>query len=465
MKKYIYISIIAALTLLAACSDELEEVNVNPNETENPISDYVLTATEKAAGDVAMSYAVGYHGSILWVQHWADRNYPQTDQYDVSVEDFADLWDEGYATIMTNMDGIIAKNENDAWVGVASIIRSWIFYELTTAYGYVPYTEAGLTSTPKYDSQETIFLGLNEDLKAAVALIDADGEDEIGGDLIYDNDLEKWQRFGNSLRLRIALTISDRDAATAKEIITEVANDVLQSNDDIARFYYTSYPQSNPYYSSVIYGERYDYAVSEQMINTLKELDDPRLYVYAEPTGNDATQYVGVKNGNKSEKGSVSMPGSIFEQDSSPVLFFTYAEVLFAKAEAVARGLLSGDAESYYKAGIRASLEQYDVDEADIVAYLANDAVAYDATNYKKSIGIQKWLALYTEGLDAFTEWRRLDYPELEPADNSMLSAGQIPLRFYYPGTEQTLNGNSYTEAIAEQGAESLVTRLWFDVY
>ena len=464
MKKYILFSIMV-LALFANCSDELEDVNENPNETEDPISDYVLTATEKAFGDVLMSYAMGYHGAMLWVQHWGDINYPSTDRYEVTTEDFTTLWDDGYATIMTNMDGIIEKAENDAWVGVASIIRSWIFYEITTAYGYVPYTEAGKSSTPKYDSQETIFLGLNEDLKEAVALIDPDGDDEIGGDLIYDNDLDKWIRFGNSLRLRIALTISDRDATTAKEIIADVKDDVLESNDDIARFYYTSYPQSNPYYSSVIYGERYDYAVSEQMITTLEELDDPRLYVYAEPTGNDPTVYVGIKNGNSSEKGAVSMPGSIFEQDSSPVLFFTYAEVLFAKAEAVARGLLSGDAEDYYEQGIRASLEQYDISEDEITAYLANDAVAYDASNYKKSIGTQKWLALYTQSLDAFTEWRRLDYPELEPADNSMLGDGEMPLRFYYPGTEQTLNGNSYKEAIEEQGSESLTTRLWFDVY
>lgn len=462
MKKYILSSLLIAF--LASCDSELEKVNENPNETADPISAYVLSATQKHAADVMMSYAMGYHGSLLWIQHWGDRSYPSTDRYEVTTDDFGDLWNEGYATIMANMDGIISKNESENWVGVASIIRSWVLLQETMAYGYVPYTEAGISSTPRYDSQETILNGLNEDLKAAVDRISA-SESDVSGDLIYGGDLAKWIRFGNSLRLRIALILADRDATTAASIVSEVANGVLQSNDDIAQFTYTSYPQSNPYHANVIYSERYDYAVSATLINMLSSLNDPRLAVYAQTTANDPTIYVGLVNGNNGDIGSLSLPGTFFQAEDAPVLFMTYAEVLFCKAEACARGLMSGDAESFYEAGITASLQQYGIADSDISNYLANPKVAYNASNYKESIGIQKWLALYTEGLDAFTEWRRLDYPQLTPADNSMLGDGEIPLRFFYPGTEQTLNGQSYQEAIAAQGAESLMTRLWFDVY
>ena len=463
MKTYI-LGIMMAAAILCGCSSELEKVNVNPNETDDPISDYVLSATQKAAGDLVMSYAMGYHGSILWVQHWADMNYPSTDQYDVDTEDFVDLWDDGYATIMANMDGIIEKDESDNWVGVASILRSWIFLQITMAYGYAPYTEAGQSSTPVYDSQETILNGLNADLKEAVSKISTSGDD-IGGDLMYDGDLDKWIRFGNSLRLRIALILADRDSSTASGIVSEVADECMTSNDDIAQFVFTSYPQSNPYYSSVIYGERYDYAVSEQMISTLESLEDPRLAVFAQPTENDDTVYTGVKNGNRHDRGTASLPGEFFNQAETPALFMTYAEVLFAKAEAVARGYLSGDAEDYYEQAITASMEQYGITDEEIEEYLSRSDVAYDSSDFRKSIGVQKWIALYTEGLDAFTEWRRLDYPELEPADNSMLGTGEMPLRFYYPGSEQTLNGVNYTDAISQQGAESLTTKLWFDVY
>jgi hypothetical protein len=89
--------------------------------------------------------------------------------------------------------------------------------------------------------------------------------------------------------------------------------------------------------------------------------------------------------------------------------------------------------------------------------------VQYDASNYKKSIGEQKWLALFGQGLEGWTEWRRLDYPQLQPAVAGTLN-GKIPVRFIYPGTEQSLNKTNYQSAVAAQGADALTTKLWFDV-
>jgi len=89
--------------------------------------------------------------------------------------------------------------------------------------------------------------------------------------------------------------------------------------------------------------------------------------------------------------------------------------------------------------------------------------VKFDATNYAKSIGEQKWIAFYGQGLDAFAEWRRLDYPVLVAGPATVLD-GQIPTRFFYPGTEQSLNGISYLAAVKNQGKDLLTTRLWFDI-
>ena len=86
----------------------------------------------------------------------------------------------------------------------------------------------------------------------------------------------------------------------------------------------------------------------------------------------------------------------------------------------------------------------------------------YDAANYAKSIGTQKWIAFYGQGLDAFVEWRRLDYPVLTAGPATVLD-GKIPFRFFYPGTEQSLNGTSYQAAVAVQGKDLLTTKLWFD--
>ncbi|RYY19299.1 MAG: SusD/RagB family nutrient-binding outer membrane lipoprotein, partial [Sphingobacteriaceae bacterium] len=100
---------------------------------------------------------------------------------------------------------------------------------------------------------------------------------------------------------------------------------------------------------------------------------------------------------------------------------------------------------------------------ADAAAYTARPAIQYDATNFKKSIGNQKWIALFGQGLEAFAEWRRLDYPQLQPAVAGTLN-GRIPVRFIYPGTEQSLNGVNYKAAVTNQGADVLTTKLWFDV-
>ena len=76
---------------------------------------------------------------------------------------------------------------------------------------------------------------------------------------------------------------------------------------------------------------------------------------------------------------------------------------------------------------------------------------------------LQKWIALFGQGLEAFAEWRRLDYPELRPAAAGALN-GNMPMRFIYPGTEQSLNPENYQAAVANQGPDVLTTKLWFDV-
>ncbi|HMG07584.1 MAG TPA: SusD/RagB family nutrient-binding outer membrane lipoprotein, partial [Mucilaginibacter sp.] len=147
----------------------------------------------------------------------------------------------------------------------------------------------------------------------------------------------------------------------------------------------------------------------------------------------------------------------------APAVIISYAEVLFDRAEAAARGFTAENAEDLYNQAIKASFLQYNISGAVVDTYIAQPAVKYDASNFKKSIGNQKWIALFGQGLEAFAEWRRLDYPQLKPAVAGTLN-GKFPVRFIYPGTEQSLNGTSYKAAVARQGADLLITKLWFDV-
>jgi len=471
-KKLSYIVVFALA--FTSCSDSLDDINKNPNATETPLAPYLLTGSLKQGADLYWGDVNNFNSSLLFVQHWAKIQYTEPDRYDVSNASFTTLWDKGYATLITDLNTIINfpdAQANSNYKGIALTLRSWTFLLLTDAYGSIPYKEAGLKVTPAYDTQKDVYTGLLEDLKQAQTLLNT-ASGTVNGDLVYKGDIIKWKKLVNSLRLRIALRISDREPALAKQAAIDATADaagVFTSNNDTFKFTYISSPQQNP--ASAWFETRDDFRISKTMVDKLKEFSDPRLPVYAQlPSDASVGTYVGGANGlsnsdaNSQGFAKTSKPGTYFLTSTSPAVIVSYSETLFNLAEAAARGYISGDPEQLYKNAITASFNQFGItDAATITNYLNQASVKYDATNFAKSIGTQKWIAFYGQGLDAFTEWRRLDYPVLTAGPNTVLD-GQIPSRFFYPGTEQSLNGTSYQAAVAAQGKDLLTTKLWFDV-
>jgi hypothetical protein len=314
-----------------------------------------------------------------------------------------------------------------------------------------------------------VYVGLLADLTQAASQLDA-AKGAIKGDVIYNGDVANWKKFANSLKLRIALRIYDKEDALAKQTIAALnVADLIGSNNDISRFVYSTSPYNNPQQDHFV--SRNDYRISKTIVDKLKALSDPRLPVYAQlpKDTENAPDYAGGANGlyaaDAMSQGldKISLPGIYFLTPTAPAVIYSYAEVLFNLAEAAARGYISGSAETYYKQAITASFNQFGITDATAIAnYLAQPAVAYNAANYKQSIGEQKWIAFFGQGLDAFAEWRRLDYPQLVAGPASVLE-GKIPVRVFYPGTEQSLNGKNYKAAVANQGADLLTTKLWFD--
>lgn len=464
---------LALAATLTSCDDTLSDINKNPNATETPDPAYLLTSTEYQSAQTYWGSAASYNSTLLWAQHWAKIQYTEPDCYDVDNTDFTSTWNTFYATIVSNLQAIDDQATSSVnQKAVAKIWRSWAYLQLTNFYGAIPYSEYGKSTTPAYDSQETVLRGLLQDLSDADAALSAGGG-TLQGDLIYDNDINKWKKLAKSLRLRIALEIADRDEATAKTIISQLYADrtnLISSNQDNAKFAFAASPQWNPWASA--FASRDDQRVSKTLIDKLKSLNDPRLAVYAQlPEDASVDTYEGAANGlsadlaNNQGFSKVSRPGTAFLKDEAPAVFVTYAEVLFTYAEAAARGWIDADAEQLYKDAITASLQQQGItDAAEISAYLSQDAVRYDAAHWYESIGWQKWIAYYGQGPDAFTDWRRLGYPNLKPGPKSALAAGEFPHRFFYPSTEQSLNGESYKKAVSQQGADEITTRLWFDV-
>lgn len=471
MKKIYSIALLAALSLTSiSCDSELEKINENPNATENPQPAYLLSAVEYHAANLYWGNTTSYNSTLLWTQHWAKIQYTEPDCYNVSNTDYTSTWNDAYASLLTDLSTILSSDlSNTNYRGVATILRSWTFLLLTNLYGDIPYSEYGKSVTPAYDSQESILRSLLTELDAAASTLSTSGGD-IEGDLIYNGDITKWQKFAQALRLRIALEIADRDEAAAKNIIASLyskSSELISSNADIAQFVFATSPQWNPWASA--FTSRDDQRVSKTLVDKLKSLNDPRLPIFAQlPQDASVTEYVGAANGLNADAANnqgfyrLSKPGTIFLDDKAPAVFFTYSEVLFDLAEAAARGFINADASQLYEAAITASLQQYGI--TNTADYLSQDAVRFKTEQWAEQIGWQKWIAYYGQGPDAFTDWRRLGYPQLVAGPNSALAPGQLPRRFFYPSTEQSLNGVNYQQAVANQGADELTTRLWFDV-
>src|SRR5699024_6144196 len=139
-------------------------------------------------------------------------------------------------------------------------------------------------------------------------------------------------------------------------------------------------------------------------------------------------------------------------------------EVEFILAEAVERGYISGDAEEHYENAIRADMEFWGVSDGEIDDYLAQPEVAYATASgdYKEKIGAQKWFALFLQGFEGWTEYRRLGYPELQAHPEAVVD--QVPLRYTYPIDEQNFNNTNYSEAAESIGGDELLTPLFWTI-
>ena len=478
MTKRIYFFAIAVILLAtSACKKELVKTNINPNATQNPQPDYLLTAAQKITADLYWGADNNFNASLLIIQHWAKIQYTEPDRYIFSNSSFTSLWNTGYAQSITDLNTILNlpdESANSNYKGAALVLRSWVFQLLTDVYGNIPYKQAGDIKkylTPEYDAQKDVYFGLLDDLKKANTFLNTTGK-SIAGDIIYNGNIDSWKRLANSLRFRIALRIADREPEKSKQVIAEILNDaggLISSNGQIAQFIYSTSPQQNP--ASAWFDTRDDYRIGKTIVDKLYVLNDPRLPIYAsKPTDASVTTYVGVPSGltnsdaNNLGFAKTSKPGAAFLAPQAPAVILSYAELLFDRAEAAARGLTTENAATLYSSAITASLNQYGITDNSVVNnYLAQAAVVYNAANYKKSIGEQKWIALFGNGLEAFAEWRRLDYPQLTAGAAGVLD-GKIPVRFIYPGTEQSLNNDNYKKAVTGQGTDNLLTKLWFDV-
>ncbi|MQA92382.1 MAG: SusD/RagB family nutrient-binding outer membrane lipoprotein [Gemmatimonas sp.] len=462
--------------VIVGCESDLTGINENPNGPTDVGPQYLLPAAIQESVNDLLGTGLDRNAASLWVQHIARLQYGSPDRYDLGST-FADSYWEGLWTeSLPDAQLIIersAENEQPNLEGIGRVLKSWIVQNMTDLWGDIPYSTAlqghaeDRVTTPAYDTQASIYASLLTELEAAASLVVMPGEEIGTSDLIYNGDAAKWAKFANSLRLRTAMRLSEVDAAAAQAgVAAAVAAGVFEGAVDEAKLSYPgTAPNENPMY--VAFRDRPgDFRASETMVNTLTALADPRLEIYADPAESTGL-YVGMPNGLDDSHGigftTVSKVGAWFLKPDAPAMIQSYAEVLFLKAEAAARGWIAEDAASLYAAGITASMERYGISQAEIATYLAHPEVVYSPGRGLEQIALQKWIELYDVGPEAYAEWRRTGFPNLV-AGRDNVTGGMIPLRFPYPTTEASLNRTNLEAAKDRQSGALISVPIWWDV-
>jgi len=492
------------LVVGVGCTKDFEETNTNRNNPTDVTPDLLLSGIIRSTMNQQVNEAWGI-GNIV-VQHHAKIQFVNEDRYGWNEQN--GIWNNVYGNYR-NLQNIMTAVNGDTknpYYGVSLILKSWMFAQLTDAYGDVPYTDAGKAKTggiyqPAYDKQEDIYTGILADLKTAnTALATASGT--FTGDLLYGGGasaLLKWRKLANSLRLRYLMRLSKKTNVNAEmqAIVSDPTNNPIFTGiaDNAELKYLAAAPNQWPLYGTRV-GSFDEFRVSKTLTDRLSALGDTRINVFGRPTqtsvANGTPQILGVPNGlsdvdalayNGGVQG-VSRVGYTFAclvcndpgqavpaPDAPRAILMNYPELQFILAEARQKGMITtGDAETYYLNGINSNFaywqsvvpSSYNLNIAMPAGYLTQTAVAYTGTDAEKlsKIALQKWIALYFNGLEAWHEWKRTGMPEIIPGPAN-LNNNKVPVRYIYPLSEQSLNGSNRTAAVQRQGADDLNTRTW----
>ncbi|MGK0137887.1 MAG: hypothetical protein ACI9DJ_001341 [Algoriphagus sp.] len=458
---------------LPSC-EEVTDINVDPN---NPVfvpAQNLLTQAEYTLYNRLHSRALNAEWGMLMVQQWSQNEYAEDSRYVVDANTFDASWSSLYSNVLNELK--VAKSLIDAdenipapikanQLAIVDILSADAFHTATDLWGDIPYTEALSPEfpNPSYDSQSAVYTSILVKLDAAVAALNVSSPSFATGDIIYGGDVASWKKAGASLLMRAAMRVSDVDQALASQYILKAAGyGVITSNSENALFEFDAGDPtlSNPLWIDNVINNRDDFAVSDVLVSTLVAAGDPRLPVFSSLNAEGIIRGLpyGLTDAESFALKSVtSRPSAMVRSAGMPHVIIDAAEVAFMTAEAIERGIIPGDAAAAYAAGVTSSMEYWGITDG-VAGYLENNA--YDAANWKKSIGTQKWIAFYMNGLQAWSEWRRLDFPVLDVPADAVISS--IPVRLPYPISEDTNNGSALDAAT--QDINNITTKLWWDV-
>lgn len=471
---------------LTACTGLFGDINTDTNQPTKATPDLLLDPLLRSLIQNQFNYN---NGSAL-AHHLARTNYNEVEQYAFGTNE--GVWN-AYYLHLNNIREMIEVSENSdrpSCKAIAYILKAFAGSQLTDLWGNVPYFEAAQGAaniTPAYDKQKEIYTapgGIISLLEEAENILSTHN-DNLPADIAFAGDRLKWRKLANSLHLRYLMRISNRESEITSfnlksEIQKVMSRPLMETNaDNLLLKYLAGSPNKCPIYD-LRSGEFEYIRMSDEISQLLNTYEDPRMAVWFAPTTNSTTTanpvYNGIPVGCSSttltqigySQADVSLMGNLYRAtpDGCSAVLMNCSEVKFLQAEAIVRGYATGNAQSMYEAGIKASLEYYSIKEPAISTYLSKNGIAYDTTHAFAQIMQQKWLSLFMVGYEAWFDFLRTGLPaQTAPKDNRNPSAsGKVPSRFYYPESEQAVNGTHYQEAIKLQGGtDNINAKLWWE--
>ena len=530
---YLILGFAFALTV-SSCTDKYAELNRNPNELtdEDLDRDYLNSGIarlpqmqtnifpigggsndyqrmQNLMGDI---YA-GYFGASAYF------NPPTNGCTYFLVDDWNKVpFVVSFTRVMPAWRDIQLKSQEKypTIYAIAQILKVTSMHRITDIYGPLPYLKFGHggLSTP-YDSQQAIYQSFFADLDDAVEML----EEQItinpnysiieNHDLIYRGNLNQWVKFANSLKLRLAMRLSYVDATNAKKYAEEAISSGKFITDNADNAMLKSIPGIPIVHPLKMIWDNYgDTRMGANMESFLVGYNDPRLPKYfnrATYTGSNAREYMGIRTGITMSSSAettyerFSTPNVV---DDTPIQWLCAAEIYFLRAEGAIRGWnMGGTAQDLYNQGITASFEQHAVSgsapayvdnqtsqpAAYVDSYRASNNVAAGNANLStitikwvesdnmerklERIITQKWLSMFPDGQEAWSEFRRTGYPKVFPvvvnnSGSEINTATQIR-RIKYPLDETQSNGIEYEKVVNNpdmlNGPDTGGTKLWWD--
>jgi hypothetical protein len=488
---------VAGLLLAAPSCEKIkdfEDININPGQTTEPVTAALLSNTIATMGSgliAAGTTSTPVGGGLVWdqggistvaglyAQYFSETQYTDASRYSRPTFN----WDAYYAGPLYDLQTIInynsdpataekagASGSNNNQIAIARILKAHYFKFLTDAFGDLPYFEALKgKSILAYDPQEAIYPDLLKELKEAVAQFEDGATIGIKGDLMFNGDINAWKRYANSLRALIALNMSEANASVAATEFQAAISDpagVIETNEQNAVVRFPGGNYRNPFYNYYNVTQRFDYAVSETIVNRMGTTGDARLSAFAAnpkgfPYGLTREDAVVWANAN-ADYSYVMNDG--FRVENTPLVVIGAANVWLARAEAAQRGWTADNAATAYETGIRRSWEQWNVFNATAFeAYITSANVALSGGSELAKIATQEWLAWFPNGMEGWNIWRRTGNPALAPAPGTT----EIPSRIPYGPNEVNLNPENAAVANSRYTAggteNSQFARVWWD--